>query len=645
MHALSLEYIDNEWTRRRDGVDIPQTTSESIKRLCKGEKYMDWGGIRLSNCRCYYVTPAGQVVMKSTIRRVLGQADTEHRLLSTYLTIPNGQVKNFVNACRASRKVGETAYVAVVGSKASEGGGVWHRYFALWLAMRCKNVIIDFYDFNEVPGSWNVEIAGCRISCEWIQQGVTPTMINEMGYNVVVDDVWTYETGSGLQERINARFFSLKVQGEREGAEPFLHSQESRVFSDPLEKVSIPGCGCMLCTQLKGCSRTYDEYLYLRNMCSRLGHSAPCVGTSFIQELVHVHQLRSKLLTTGEYEITQNAEFRRIMSLTEELSIAIRGKFVRMKDVEPEYESVTRFHVRAGHFEPKRYAWLVGKSVLFCGVPASIVGETPVKAVKGPQSPDLCDVMFVNSVEAWKHQFAGKVVYAPVNPQVVSSQMPDWVFTGRKINHFNEYSREESRLVKQEMTKPAQYYRDKILPAQPIFPVMDSSYLGSPLVKFSRQWVQGQLYSLVKERWRVVVVPFMMKHWRTSIVVSMGQWTMVSLHVERLYDLVPDGDRLVFRQAACPLPWDMSDQEVLSLELRLYPLQQKLREAYWKRQKAEIPYRQREFALSHSEPSLIRLKGAHPVSLSGWAKEEWQKLRDNWAMYSEYEMLEKVQEL
>jgi len=534
--------------------------------------------------------------------------------------------------------------VAVVGSKASEGGGVWHRYYALWLALRCRHVMIDFYDYNEIPGSWNVELAGSRISCEWLAKGMDTKSLEQLGYNVIIDDVWTYESGSGLQDPPMSRCYSRKFAKEEQGARPYLHSQECRLFSDPplLEKIS--GCNCLVCSEIKECSRNYDEYVYLRNMCSRLGHSAPCVGISFIQELNFVHSLRSKLLTTGEYEITSNAEFRRIISLTEELSIMVRGNFVRLIEGTPDYQAYTRFRVNAGQFELKTYPWLQGKSVLFCGVPASIIGATEIRSVRGPQSPELCDAVFFNSIDSWKMQFAARVVYVPSNPIAVAKEIPDWVHTGRVIKNYYEYVRDEKIVEVERAIEPGQYYRGVKYPMAGVFPVLDSSYLEEPLVRFTKSFLKGKLYSLVRERWKMIVSPFSMRWWRQSIIVQGSDWTLVRLHVERLYEMVSLEERIGFREAAFPLPWDMTDQEVMFVE-KIAPQQSLIRDRYLgdHRFDGHLP-KQKEFevVLSKSEPFLRRLKLAHPVSMRGWQKEEWQKLRVSWSGFNEFQALEDI---
>lgn len=652
IHALSRDYQDTEWHRRRDGVELPDTSVDCIRRLCAGKPWSEWGGIRMSNDRTYYVLPSGKPVLKTTVARILGRSETEHRLLATYLSVPNGQVKNFLNACRGTVGVGQNAHVAVVGSKASEGGGVWHRYYALWLSLRCRSVIIDFYDYNEIAGSWEFETQGCQVSCEWIVGGVTTEYLNSMGYNVIIDDVWTYETGPGLVEAPCSQCYSRKFGDQVQGARPYLHPRECRLFSHPPVQDEISGCNCLVCSEIKQCCSTYDEYLFLRNMCSRLGYGMPCVGISYIGELVQVHSLRQKILTTGEYEITRSAEFRQIVALTEELAISLRGRFLRVIEGQPEYKPYGRFRTATGEFEMQTVPWLQGKTVLFCGVPSSILGSTNVRAVRGPQSPDMCDAVFFNSIPAWRMQFAARVVYVPASPAVVASEVPDWVHTGRKIRNFYEYVREEKVIESDRKMEPGQYWRGVKYPPINLAPVVDTTYVSRPLGNFVKDFPtcsgKPELFSLVKEKWKMVVHPFSMQWWRQSVVVVGDQWTLVKLHIARLYDLVGPADYRFFRAAAVMLPWDMTAGEVLKVESS-YPEHIQLRKHFL----SGNPYYgkmvpQAEFGLRmsgcKSEPTLYRLRTAHPVSWTGVQFEEWNRLRQDWGNFLEYEQFSEIDE-
>jgi len=645
MHGLDCSYEDSVWTRKRDGVELPQTTNEAIKRLGGSHLWADWGGARLSHDRTYYVLPSGRPLLKSTIRRVMGSSETEHRLLASYLAIPNGQVKNFLNACRAVIGIGEVAYVAVVGSKASEGGGIWHRYFALWLALRSKHVIIDFYDFNEKPDEWQTEVAGTRISCEWIPEGVDSKTLKALGYNAVIDDVWTYEMGSGMQEFPDVPFFSQKCKDIGNGAVPFLHAQECRRFSHPSVNSKLMGCSCLVCSACKDCSETFDEYMYLRNMCSRLGFGAPCVGISFSQELNAVNEVRVNLLTLGGHEITHPSHYRQIMSLTEELALSVRGKFVRIIEGQPEYKAYRRFDGVRGRFELQSYPWLRGKSVLFCGVPSTIIGATEIRPVRGPQSPDLCDVVFFNSIASWKVQFAAKVVYVPSNPEVVVREVPDWSHTGNRILQYYEYVREERVNEDDRKMHVGQVWKGKVYPQVQLFPFLDSSYLDCPLVNFVKNLAEGALFSVVKDRWKMKVVPFSMRYWRTSVIVYEDKWTLVKFQLYRLYAIVNQEDKKGFRGASVFLPWDMSRGEVERFEQQYFPLQRGLRDAFESGQSfpGKLP-QQKEFNvdLTGSSPMLIRQSRAHPVTFSGWELSEWERMRLDWGNLVEFEVLEQI---
>jgi len=364
--------------------------------------------------------------------------------------------------------------IAVVGSKAAEGGGVWHKLFVVWLATVCPTAMVHFFDYQEREDVWIYEHSRGKIYCEWIVGGVTVDSLLAYGYTTIIDDIWSPETGTGLQgrEKIQALpgiHFSWKGMKETRDYEPFLHAVETRCFSAlPKEKVK-GGCECPVCEQCKKCSTTFDSYLLLREFCSRLGHKAPCFGVSFTADLVELAEKKAELLTTGQMEVLpEDARF--LTALSEEIVLKQRFNRVVVEEGVAEFEVFQRFRWENSSFSGKQYPWLEGKHVLFCGVPASVIGTTKVKRMPGPQSPGLCDAVFVSSVQAWKQQYVANCVYAPENPSVVLKEFPDWTFTVRKILNFYEYvKKEEKKEPVQVWGEPHQLYRGSKYLALPFF--------------------------------------------------------------------------------------------------------------------------------------------------------------------------------
>jgi len=117
-----------------------------------------------------------------------------------------------------------------------------------------------------------------------------------------------------------------------------------------------------------------------------------------------------------------------------------------------------------------------------------------------------------------------------------------------------------------------------------------------------------------------------------------NKWTLVKLHVARLWQMVESADLVFFRAAAVLLPWDMTRGEVDQVE-RNYPAHVRLRDKFFSGE----PYYgstdgQEEFGTCKSDldPILFRLKGAHPVSWNGVQYEEWNRLRQDWINFDEY---------
>jgi hypothetical protein len=193
--VINSEVFSDQYHRKKEGLILPEISSSQLKRIYG--KYEEYGELSLSACRTYFVTKTGPVMNSRILREFPGYGTPMERLFS-YFSFPNGQVKNFLNACRACVSLEGEVYVCVLGSKSSEGSGLWHKYFALYLAQRCSALWIDFYDFNERAQEWNFSIGNASIHCRWIPRPQSLVELVSLKYDCVVDDVWSYDTGPGL---------------------------------------------------------------------------------------------------------------------------------------------------------------------------------------------------------------------------------------------------------------------------------------------------------------------------------------------------------------------------------------------------------------------------------------------------------------
>jgi len=120
------------------------------------------------------------------------------------------QAKNFCVALMTSMQLekGAVARVAVIGSKASEGGGLWHSRFMAWIITRYNNVVVDFWDPNE--------IAEVRLWKEGDREGREQHIASEYHgdgaeYDILIDDIFV--SGQGVSTKDwKSTVWSRKVQ-------------------------------------------------------------------------------------------------------------------------------------------------------------------------------------------------------------------------------------------------------------------------------------------------------------------------------------------------------------------------------------------------------------------------------------------------
>lgn len=550
-------YFDTPFTRERDGVVLPEFTEGAISRLCPGQKWAAWDGARLTKDRTKFVLPDSTVLLFSTVGRVLGDWMTPIRLLSTYLQIPNGQVKNFLNACRATHMMTGHCRIAVVGSKAQEGGGLWHRYFALWLASRLDSVVIDFFDPAEVSSEWQVEIDGVQVSCQWTPEEVSAVMIQAEGYDAVVDDVWSYEAGPSLPGLDLSQFGHYSIKGStdvKDGFEPFLHRTETRKFSHPPLQVVLSGCQCLLCLACKACSHSYESYLSLRHLCSRLGHRASCLGVSWSDEMEMVNKTLRHLQTQTVLRVKDTFVFRALMAVSEEFPLKVVGDHA-MRGTDIKFIPLHRKERRIGVLDLDVYPWLASKRVVFCGVLPMILGKTKIEHMLYDASYEReADVVFVNTTTLWEQRMNASIVYCPVDPVKASLLFPDWRHTGRCVKTFLEFERfQKLEKVPPVLTRPHTLVSGDIEVMSSLFPYSHTLLL----TEYDKELSSGDVYSVRQDGVYLRTIAFDPGLWRTSIVCDRGKWSLLRNNLHLLRGKIFPG----FYDSSVPMPWDISEDE------------------------------------------------------------------------------------
>lgn len=544
-------YYDVDYTRKYQGFELPVGNEGSLRRVYGASEISSWDCLRMTRCRCAFVTPDGKAIGKQRVHKLLGNYDTPMSLLSSYLTFPNGTVKNFLNACRATWDLRGNVRVAVLGSKAMEGGGLWHKYFAMWLAGRVQSLVIDFYDMAETEEEWTLEVQGTQVSCMWFPGKISADL--SLHYDAYIDDVWTFEEGAGVIDRVQITYASgshISRKGGPEDYDPFLHSSETRQFSHPPSDYKSL-CQCMTCVVVAQCSLNYPSFVFLRQLCSRLGHVQKCVGISWVSELNQVFSLNRALSMQSEVDIRTFGVVRFLMSLSEETGLMI-GKNKVQKKGEPGFLPLNRFKKKEKGKREKveEFPHLRKKRVMFCGVPSSVVGETEIF----PPGRDP-EVIFVSSLDLWSQRLDSPVVYCSVNEKEALVSFPDWVPTGNQVRNFKEYRRENKKFPSvRDLTvlSPHCQQGTMLLPGLKPFPYIR---FKNEMGKYVETISNGRIYSWSVSGPYLELVEFDPQKWRQAVVCNGRAWSLLKNNLH-LYTAK------YAMQSAGRVPWDISLTEL-----------------------------------------------------------------------------------
>jgi hypothetical protein len=451
-------------------------------RIYKGKPWAAWSDVRLSQDRSMYVFPNSDLLLKSTIRRVAELSlPQEHLWLKRMFSMPNSQVKNFMAACRGlygNEKKSMT--IAVVGSKAREGTGLWHKLFAIYALSRSEEVHIDFYDSAERATYCTIDMGARRATCTWIPEFIPDWLVQE--YDVVIDDAW-------LQGRSGLGVEIARGSAKGRGDDLFLHPTETRQFKSKVSSYQTP-CPCALCVEIARCVDSYEEYQVVRMNCTRLGHNTNCVSAFYNQDLSAMSGFMKELMTKPQVEIRTNMMIRGLLSVMEEVPLIVDGAIVTTREGVPEFSQVTRYDKREVVEFSNDYPHLSGKKVLFVGVPARVLGQTKILSVFADTAQHKVahtEAIVVANSQLWAQVTAarphmGKVpdIYAPVSEVDAARSFPGWRSLGLSVGHFLGYRLVDS--VSQEL-KVGQYCGKEWYPPMRLVPTLDVTRLGYPLIE------------------------------------------------------------------------------------------------------------------------------------------------------------------
>jgi len=514
-------YEDSDFTRKKEGVELPCTTAPQIQALNKGFPWETWGGLRLSKCRCFFVRPNGTMVLFTTVRKILGNTETPCRLVLPYLSIPNGQVKNFLNACRAVGIPKDQYKIAIVGSKSQEGGGAWHTYFLKYLQMFSGSYIVDFFDYAEVADQRVLTTENTFISAEWIVSPFTQELVKD--YDLIIDDAWTIASGPGLKLHGDCRY---SWKGEQTESVPFLHETEHRKFSEGPRVTVQTGCRCPVCRVIKESVDDYEQYIYIRSLCYRLGYTVPCEGTEHMGDLKGLSKIYYDLLSSPSITLQRQGQLRYLISLSEEIGIVYSGGEARKRG-EAKFKDFGRYKKKTDLSIESVVPYFDGHSVVFAGVSPSILGATRITK----NEPEF---LFVNSIETWKTQVSPKIVYCQSSTHDVERSCPQYRYSGRVYLDYREFVRHEEV----EVILPKQRGIQKTgLATHVAAKIIHQLEIDKPLQAVGPPKKDYRIYSLEIDKMTKTTrkIEFKSALWRTSIYVNPDQtWGPLKQSLKKL---------------------------------------------------------------------------------------------------------------
>jgi len=391
----------------------------------------------------------GRILTNLAVKRLLKSvARVEwYEILARYTTMPNGQVKNFLVACRTYLGGKGKVRICLRGSKSGQGGGIWHIYYGALLLRKDQEVVIDCFDDSEVTDRVTHVWEGKKLTMNWISSKYDG---DGLGYDVFIDDAWVPE--HGIQKVVpRSEYWSLKGVKTSIGYVPFLHEQETRLFSHNKEAIPVE-CQCMVCTVCAQSVTDYGQYEAIRAMLSVFGHEVQCITGAYAHYdlVVKGHVLRH-VLTHPSSQVFKPAEMRASIVLQNELPLQHPTPLTLQYDPARETKPQALKHGKGfkvtKHVEI--YRWLEGRRVGFFGVSPSILGSTKIHNIRNSAalSKETVEVAFFSTMESMDMASCAPVVYLPIGNVPLSP----WKPTGRSIDKFLEYEYTMEKAVSREM--------------------------------------------------------------------------------------------------------------------------------------------------------------------------------------------------
>jgi len=423
------------------GVELTCIPPKVAERLYGKQEWIDWLSYDINPT--HWESKEGKLVTSSRLIKTFKGVPGERwfHAAKKFLTMPNGQVKNFLVACRTFWGGQEKVKVMVKGSRSVSHGGGWHFYYAAHLMHVCKDVEIHFVDPNEQNDEYFFETPTQKVRLVWssaLYEG------RGEGFDVLIDDAWEPVSGIVPMQPVS-KYYSLKGIEEETDARfvPFLHARETRFFSHTPVDSKSP-CSCCVCHTISQVASSFEHYEFLRHACTVLDHNTGCLRTAYDHDLKAKGDLLRSLMKKTTITIQRPVDVRAVMSLVETERITFLEGNTIQASVEAERKHDRFLHNESfgqtAEYQAEVYPWLEGKNVIFCGVNPAVIGTTQTSSItQGHTGGALHHIAFCANIQSAMMTSAA-IMYIPGKVEDILRNLPSWRMTGRSVKGFREFA-------------------------------------------------------------------------------------------------------------------------------------------------------------------------------------------------------------
>jgi len=321
------------------------------------------------------------------------------RLMEHFVT---GQLKNLIVALLTTSSSHKKIKVALIGSKAAEGSGIWVPHFARILCFTHKEVEIHCYDIHEKESDTSGEIAGSRVRIIRHSK-LYPEDQDGREFDCVVDDSYLPSATERVPLRNwKSRWWSKKKHYGKSIIENVwsscFHPVEARQFSKAIDvpEARYTTCGCSICRVADFISSDKSEYESIRTIFSMYGGPS-CNYLTVSHDSQLYDSFYSKLSQGGIVTMETVAEKRVVEAISSIIPVSRISKTEVKSNTQLDCDmECAPLHINNMSFIYDRtvYPHFQSKCVQFLGVNPMVLGGTDIN--KSNTTQQRTEIAFIS---------------------------------------------------------------------------------------------------------------------------------------------------------------------------------------------------------------------------------------------------------